>query len=402
MVRLPRSRSALRCRGKADPTWILAVLVVSSVALAFAQDNRSRPFGPGHCGPADPSYVRVANATGGQVLPLGPNEIAAAAPLMSASSGTETLLWMTGSLTANGRTIRIPVDGVTSRVSFIASTDNSLADLTVLDPHGSPVGAGMTGVDASVFGCVRAVTVDRPASGEWSARVSGTGRFWLTAHARSELALDDAAFVHVAGRPGHEGLFKIAGQPMVNRPAMLRVLITRKDVTSETFDLVSMDGSTLQTLELSPVSPGPSEEEFVGSIARLPATPFRVRVSGRDRTGAAYQRVSRASFQAATLEVTAPETVSLTQGGRTAVKVRVTNEGAPTRVKVVAVANATVLRVEPADLQLGTNESREVTISIDIPTASPSSPDIIVTAESPGRAAASNSAILKTTVETAP
>jgi hypothetical protein len=102
------------------------------------------------------------------------------------------------------------------------------------------------------------------------------------------------------------------------------------------------------------------------------------------------------------VEVTGPDTVALVRGGRTAVNVRISNEGAPTRVKLVAVANATVLRVEPSDLQLAANESRTVTIWIDLPASAASSPDVIVTAESAGQPAASNSAIIKTTVPAAP
>jgi hypothetical protein len=243
------------------------------------------------------------------------------------------------------------------------------------------------------------VTIDKPASGEWSVRVSGAGTFWLTAHVKSELALDDTAFMHIAGRPGHEGLFKIQGQPMAGRPATLRARITRDEVTDAKFDLVSMNGATLQALALMPVSPAQSEGEYVGDVPRLPTVPFRVRVSGRDHTGAAYQRISRAAFQAATVEVLGPQTISLVRGQTTPVKVRIRNEGAPAQVKVTAIANATVLRVEPATVPLATGEARDVTLSVDLPAGATSSPDIIVTAENPGNPAASNSAIFKTSAD---
>ena len=395
------SRSKIRLKTiptawmQATPTVAAIFAILLGAGATFAQENRSRAFGPGHCGPADQSYVQVASATGGQVLPLGPNEVATAAPLMSASSGAETLLWMTSTLTPNGHVIKVPVDGVTARVSFIASTEGSLADMVVMDPRGTQVGAGMPGVEALVFACVRAVTVDKPATGEWSVRVSGTGTYWLTAHVKSELALEDTAFVQVAGRPGHEGLFKIQGQPRAGRPATLRARITREQITDAKFDLVSMTGAALQSLALSPVSPAQSEDEYVGDIPRLPTVPFRVRVSGRDHTGAAYQRISRAAFQAATVEILTPSAFALMRGQQTPVKVRIRNDGAAVQLKVVAVANASVLRVEPATLQLAANESREVTILIDPPQSASSSEDVIITAESSGDPAASNSAIVR-------
>jgi hypothetical protein len=374
----------------------LIVLVTGVVIAAPGQVNSSRAFGPGHCGPADPTYVRVANATGGQVMPLGPDEIVAAAPLMMASSGTETVLWLTSSLAPNGRVIKVPVDGVTSRVSFIASTVNSLADLVVVDPRGTPVGAGMPGVDASAFACVRAVTIDRPAAGEWSVRVSGTGTFWLTVHATSELALEDAEFVHLAGRPGHEGLFKIQGQPLAGRPATLRARVPREEVGDAKFDLVSMSGATLQATSLAPVAPASIEAVFVGDIAQLPTVPFRVRVSGRDRTGAAYQRVSSVAFQAATVEVAGPPTIAVERARQTPVKVRISNLGSPVQLQVVAVFGARTMRVEPATVRLNTNESREVTVVVDVPAGpATSSEDLIVSAGQAGGGGASNSAIIR-------
>jgi len=237
-------------------------------------------------------------------------------------------------------------------------------------------------------------------AGEWKVRVAGAGTYWLVVHAKSTLGLDEATFVHVAGRPGHEGLFKIAGQPVGGRPATLRARITREDVTDATFDLVSMSGVRLQAADLSPVTTSGTEEEHVGEIASLPGVPFRVRVSGNDRTGAAYQRVSRAAFHAATVEVVAPQAAALVRGQRTPVNVTIRNVGAPTRVQIVAVLRATVLRVEPANLQLGTNESRDVTVWAEVPATSTSpSTEIIVTADDPADPAASNSAIVQATID---
>jgi len=366
---------------------------------AADQTGPGRAFGPGRCGPVHASYVRGANATGGQVLPLGPTEVGAAAPLLAASFNAETVFWATAPLTSGGQTITVPVDGVTSRVAFVLSTDGSIGDMTVTDPRGTPVTAG-TGVEAFGFGCVRGVAVERPAAGEWTVRAAGGGTYWFVVHARSDLGLDDAAFVQVAGRPAHEGLFEIPGQPIAGRPATLRARVTREDVTDATFDLVSMSGARVQAIELSPVTASSSEEEYVGAIANLPSSPFRVRVSGRDRTGAVYQRVSRAAFHAATVEVVAPRTVTLARGQRTPVTVSVRNVGAAAQLQIVAVLNATVLRVEPATLQLGANESVDVTVWADVPADGTAlSPHIVITAGSPTNPAAANSAIIQATLD---
>ena len=381
---------------------IAAVLAGTIGRAAADQTGPGRAFGPGRCGPIDASYVRGANATGGQILPLSPTEVGAAAPLMAASFNAETVFWATAPLTSSGQTITVPVDGVTSRVAFVLSTDGSIADVTVTDPRGTLVTAG-TGVEAFNFGCVRGFAVDQPLSGEWTVQAAGTGTYWFIVHARSDLGLDDAAFVQVAGRrPPHEGLFKIPGEPVAGRPATLRARVTREYVTDAIFDLVALNGARLQAIELSPVTASSTEEEYVGEIANLPSVPFRVRVSGRDRTGAVYQRLSGRSFHAATVEVLAPQTVTLARGQQTPVTVSVRNAGAAVRLQIVALLNATVLRVEPATLQLSANESRDVTVWADVPAnGTLLSSDIVVSAESPTDPAAANSAIIPATFDPA-
>ena len=373
----------------------LAILafVVATVAVfagtiyqaAADQTGAGGGFGPGHCGPIDASYVRAANATGGQPLPLSPTEVSASAPLMAASFNAQTVFWATAPLTG-GQTITVPVDGVTSRVAFVLSTDGSITDMAVTDPRGTPVTAG-TDVEPFSFGCVRGFAVERPVAGDWTVRAAGAGTYWFVVHARSDLGLDDAAFA-------------IPGQPVAGRPATLRARVTRKDVADATFDLVSMSGAHLQAIELSPVTASSTEEEYVGEIANLPGIPFRVRVSGRDQTGAVYQRVSRRAFHAATVEVVAPQTVTLARGQRTPVTVSVRSVGATAHVQIVAVLNATELRVEPATLQLSANESRDVTVWADMPAeGAPLSPAIVVTAESPTDPAAANSAIIQAALD---
>ena len=391
--------------GTALPILASAVAMVAGLAGAMGraavdQTGAGRAFGSGRCGPIDSSYIRVANATGGQPLPLGPTEVGATAPLMAASFNAETVFWATAPLTSDGQTITVPVDGVTSRIAFVLSTDGSIADITLTDPGGTLVTA-RTGVEAFSFGCVRGLAVEQPVAGEWTVAATGTGTYWLVVHARSELGLDEAAFVQVAGRPAHEGLFRIPGQPVAGRPATLRARVTREEVADADFDLVSISGARLQAIELSPVTASSTEEEYVGEIANLPSVPFRVRVSGRDRTRAVYQRVSRAAFHTATVEVVPPQmVVTLTREQPTPVTVSVRNVGAPTRLQIVAVLNATVLRVEPATLQLNPNELRDVTVWVDVPANGTSlSPEIVVTAESPTDPAAANSAIIPVTLD---
>jgi hypothetical protein len=44
--------------------------------------------------------------------------------------------------------------------------------------------------------------------------LSGTGSFWLRIAAQGNLYILSAQFVRLGGRIGHEGYFKISGQPL--------------------------------------------------------------------------------------------------------------------------------------------------------------------------------------------
>src|SRR5439155_7412405 len=108
----------------------------------------------------------------------------------------------------------VPIDSTIRRVTFSLSVDTSGSDLTVIDPAGTSVAVADHRIEITVLNCGRIVTVDGPAAGIWRLRTSGIGRFWLTAFGRSDLSLTSAEFVQQGGRPGHEGLFRISGQPL--------------------------------------------------------------------------------------------------------------------------------------------------------------------------------------------
>jgi hypothetical protein len=98
----------------------------------------------------------------------------------------------------------------------------------------------------------------------------------------------------------------------------------------------SVPAAAAQSTRLNVRGANATGQEYVGELANLPSIPFRVRVSGRDRTGAVYQRHSRRSFHAATVEVVAPQTVTPTRGQQTPVTVSVRSAGAPARLQIAA------------------------------------------------------------------
>jgi hypothetical protein len=106
--------------------------------LAFGQTqsapNRSTPFGPDACGPADPAYIHSANETGGIPLFLQRSEAGKAFHLVreSTRNNVATVFWGTGTLDGEGRSVRIPVDSVTKRITFTLSVDTKGSGLKII------------------------------------------------------------------------------------------------------------------------------------------------------------------------------------------------------------------------------------------------------------------------------
>jgi von Willebrand factor A domain-containing protein 7 len=186
-------------------------------SLGFGQTqpsaNRSRPFGSDACGPADPSYIRAANETGGIPMFLQRSEATKSFHLVRESTrdNVATVLWATGTLDGQAKTIKIPVDSVTKRITFTFSVDTKGSALKLTQPSGGAITQATATTELTELNCGRIVTVSSPEAGEWRAEISGTGRYWLKAQAQSDIYFVSAEFVKRGGRPGHEGLFRIRG-----------------------------------------------------------------------------------------------------------------------------------------------------------------------------------------------
>ena len=200
--------------------WAVAVS-----AQQFPQVNRSHSFGPDQCGPADPTYIKTANETGGVPLFLQRSEAGKAVQLMRESTreNISTVLWASAKLAGARQKFEIPVDSVTKRITYTFSVDTKGMKLSLRQPNGQEVGSGALGVEDTELNCGRLITIVKPQTGMWHAEVSGSGTFWLEAQAQSDIYFIKAEFVELGGRPGHEGLFRIKGQPIAGQTATLEV-----------------------------------------------------------------------------------------------------------------------------------------------------------------------------------
>jgi hypothetical protein len=401
-------------RRPAQSAWARALLsaglVCMASSLAFGQaqpsTNRSRPFGPDACGPADPAYIRAADETGGVPLFLQRSEATKSFHLVRESnrSNVDTVLWATGTLDGQPKTVGIPVDSVTKRITFAFSVDTKGSKLKLTQPSGGAITEGTASTEITELNCGRIVTVSSPEAGEWRAEITGTGRYWLRAQAQSDIFLISAEFVKKGGRPGHEGLFRIQGEPLAGASAMLQVSLYASATETAEFYLVTEEGQTIQELQMHAVNSDRQSLEFVGNVD-LPGVPFRVAVKGSDLNGRPYQRFFSNLFHAESVEVSPRlDFNELSPGSTKQVAFTVRNFAVPRTFKItVTDAHQFVSKVEPKELTLGAGESGTVQVDLTVPAeASPGVGDSVVfVATSVAGPATSNSSIVHLSVSSA-
>ncbi len=351
-------------------TSLAACLAVVALGQEPDQQNRSRPFGPNACGPADPTYIRSAEETGGLPMFLQRSEVAKSMKFMSVTLGENRvdLFWATDTLGGDSREFAVPVDSTVENITFAMSTNTKGTGLAVFDPAGEEIPAGAAGADVTELNCGRFLTLRHPPLGEYRLRVSGSGKFWLEAEGKSEIFLVGVEFVELGGRIGHEGMFRIPGQPLADRPATLECSIP-KEAQDVAFRLISPAGETLQAINMRGEKSSGDDIEYSGTF-RLPATPFRIAVTGKNSKGEKFQRIHNTLYHAETVRVIpeSPLDIEAQAGQTTKLTFTVHNVGERATFKmIVADTRRFLSRVEPEELAIGKGESAKVEVDLTVP-----------------------------------
>jgi hypothetical protein len=204
-----------------------------------------------------------------------------------------------------------------------------------------------------------------------------------------------------AGRPGHEGLFRIEGQPVAGETATLRVSLSASATKTSEFYLVTERGEAIQKFAMQAINSDRELLEFVGRVD-LPKTPFRVAVMGRDSNGRQYQRFFANLFHAESVGVSSPQNLDQLSVGSTAqIAFTMRNVGVPRTFKVtVTDVLKFVSDVEPKTLELGAGESGTVRVDLTVPVgATPGGgDDLVVLATSTEGPPTSNSDVVHLSV----
>ncbi len=264
-------------------------LVLCATLPLDAQDQQPKYQTGWPCsGKVDPSFVRTAEATGGKVLLFTPNEITGAAADMSASSGhRETVFRAGGQLDDGVHDFEIPLDStIENAYFFMALQCQQFA--AVLQPTGDELRADVTGVDYHAFQAVRLVTIKAPSPGTWKVRMAGRGFFSVVVTAKTNLALTGVSLAQ-NGVP-------VKGLAPLGKPVRLEATISGEPRQAG-FLFISMRGATLRTLELKPEQEEATRRTYAAEVT-LPGSEFRVVMSGIDRNGFPFQRVTPQLFVA--------------------------------------------------------------------------------------------------------
>jgi von Willebrand factor A domain-containing protein 7 len=315
----------------------------------------------------------------------------------SMRNNVSTVFWARGTLSGKPQTITIPLDSVTKRITFTFSVDTKGNQLKLTQPSGGAITQDLAGAEVTELNCGRILTVSSPEAGEWRAEISGTGKFWMEAQAQSDIYFVAVQFVKEGGRPGHEGLFRIQGQPLSGSPATLQASLSASATKSTEFCLVTEEGQTIQKLQMHAVNSDRELLEFVGSVD-LPSVPFRVAVIGRDSNGKHYQRFFSNLFHAESVEI-APnlDLDELAAGSIKQVAFTVRNIGFPRTITLTTTdPHHFVTKMEPKELALGAGESGTVLVNLAVPagTVPGVGDDLVIVAQSTSGPPTSNSSVV--------
>jgi len=255
------------------------VVSVAAAIVSGAQQQPSNTRSAWPCGGRlDPAYFQVAEATGGHLLLMAPEEIGDSTPLLTAFTGhPQTLFRLAGSVTPGLHDFQIPIDPSIESVVFSVSVQ-CLEAAYVLQPSGV-LAAGDDVTDLSNFRAERMVIVRRPQPGVWTVRVAGSGVAGVAVQARSPVGIAQVDFAAAQST-------RFMALPTFGVENTLRMRISGR-LAQVQGSLVSGVNLPLETLSMSS---GDSEGTYLSRF--MPdAGGFRVMIAGKDPEGFAVQRV---------------------------------------------------------------------------------------------------------------
>ncbi|HWZ30242.1 MAG TPA: hypothetical protein VNX18_02860 [Bryobacteraceae bacterium] len=241
---------------------VLFFLAAAAIAQQTEQKPRWQPAWPctGKEPSFDPSYLHVAESTGGQLFLFDRSEAARSMGLINATAKhPATIARAVGKLEKQFEDVRVPVDSTVDSL-LIAASLQCMTRITLYNPASEE----MKPADNLQFRAGRIATIPNPQPGVWTVRIEGAGPYSISAQAHTtfwihnvELAADHTASV------------------TINSPT-----------PGVRFKLIDAPASASQSLAL--IEAGANR--YSGTvISGFPQ--FRIVAEGTDEQGYAFQRV---------------------------------------------------------------------------------------------------------------
>jgi hypothetical protein len=202
---------------------------------------------------ADPSYIQVSEASGGQMLLLDRKEIAS--PVVTRAQlgfSDQTFLRASGTLGPGFVELTAPVDSTVRSLQFNVFAE-CLKTIAITAPSGTPV-------DGEKFASGRIAFVDAPEPGLWRVKLAGTGYYSVIAQGKSAIGLSVPSIDPITAR--------------VTGP-----------VGRVEFRILSRSGAPLGAISVT------QDGALFHDVFAPPGQPYRIAVEGVDDQGKPFRRV---------------------------------------------------------------------------------------------------------------
>ena len=366
----------------------------------------------GSCSPIDPVYEEIARDTGGQLVVLENVSSAVEDYFDLVEPGLtgdfEPLMLLSKTLGESSEDAYFPVDS--TMTSFVINVNmETKGTILLYRPAGSAVLESDTDAAISELPNGKVINITSPEPGSWRLNIDGTSGtpYTISAQGNTPLTFHSFEFVERKGKPGHEGLFPIQGDPLMGIETTAIATIFGS-VSNAEFLLASEEGSIMQYPLLEQGNAEVDPEDFVGTVTP-PAQRFRVYVRGKDMNGYSFIRTYPPMYQAQPLKVESLPLqcdYDLLADSTFGASYRVTyfGEGAG-RFSLEATTNCgSVKSVSQSDVELAQGASSEIEVLLDIPADTPDETPVYLTltATNDADTGQTNSAMVSRLAQAAP
>jgi len=193
------------------------------------------------------------------------------------------LLLQSGEAASAPREIEVPVEVGVLRLQFNLQAGRDL-QWTIVTPSGKPMTLTDPNVAVNEGPDRRTIALWDPRPGPWKIRLTGHGKYTLSATAQGELHI---CCIQLWGRSGVFSMDRYQPAPGARQQA--QVYASGFNIETIQFDLVNEQGATLAPLKFRQ-SDYSNPYNFT-LLLEAPDQPFRIRARGRDLNGKPYQRI---------------------------------------------------------------------------------------------------------------